>query len=80
MSFRVTITPPPKLKTDPYPTEEQPLLTREAASASALRALSLEGVRFGIAGLTFARRIAELPLGEEIKHEESGYSIRTEEI
>lgn len=79
MSFRLIVIPPGR-NAEVYQTNTEPLPNREAVGMAALRALSTEGVRFGIAGMQFARMVASADLHAVVTHGESGYSFRTEEF
>lgn len=76
MPFRLIVTRPDQTE---FQTDTDPLPNREATGTAALRALSGEGVRFGIAGMAFGRQVRDAGLGESVTHE-SGYSFRTEEF
>lgn len=78
MSFRLIIACPDRDKSV-YQVNTAPLPNRDAVGVAALRALAAEGVRFGIAGLSFGRSVRDAPLGETVTHE-SGYGFRTEEF
>jgi hypothetical protein len=76
MTFRLIVTRPDQTE---FLATTDPLPNREAAGMAALRALSGEGVRFGIAGMAFGREVRDAGIGESVTHE-SGYSFRTEEF
>ena len=77
MPFRLIVIAP---KGETYPATTDPLPNRDAVGMAALRVLAGEGIRFGIAGLSFGRSVASADLGAVVTHEESGYSFRTEEF
>lgn len=78
MTFRLIVTPPPKVGEE-Y-THEQEFANREAAAMAALRILSGAHAYARLAGgLVFGEQIAQAPLGKTVPHY-SGYIFRTEEV
>jgi hypothetical protein len=79
VSFRLIVIPPGR-DAEEFMANTDPLPNREAVGALALRVLAAEGVRFGIAGMQFARSVATADPGAVVTHGESNYSFRTEEF
>lgn len=75
--MRLIVIPPGRA--DPYPVDLAPDANPDAIGVAALRALSAEGVRFGIAGMQFARSVATAGIGVVVTYGESGYSVKIEE-
>lgn len=78
MSYRLIVIPP--RGGERYQANTAPLENREAVGMAALRALAAEGVRFGIAGLSFGRSVASADVGAVVTHEESGFSFEIKEF